>query len=130
MSLISSRTSPIFWERSPRASERCEIASTCSCMSRIVSPVWPTANEPALALSAIDPAVARSSSAVAATCATAADCWLVAVEASVEASSMSLAARVSASALVRTPSSSVSWRSICTYWRSILPKSLRMSLAV
>src|ERR671917_264676 len=78
ISLMSSSASPIFCERSPKVSERVEIASTCSCISRIVSPVCSAAVLPARALPAIDAAVAFNSSIVDAASAIAADCSLVA----------------------------------------------------
>ena len=77
MSLISSRISPIFCARSPSESARSAMASTFSCMSRIVSPVRSAAFATACALSAIEPAVVASSSIVADVSATADDCSLV-----------------------------------------------------
>jgi hypothetical protein len=77
ISLISSRISPIFCARSPNDSARSAIASTFSCMSCIVSPVRSAAFAIACALSAIEPAVAASSSIVADVSATADDCSLV-----------------------------------------------------
>ena len=77
ISLISSRISPIFCARSPSDNARAAIASTFSCMSRIVLPVRSAACDTARTLSAMDPAAAASCWIVTDVCVTAADCSFV-----------------------------------------------------
>ena len=86
MSSISSRISPIFWARSPSDRARTAIASTFSCISRMVTPVRSAASAMVCTVSAMAPAVVASSSIVADVSATAADCSLVTVAASFAAS--------------------------------------------
>ncbi len=115
MSLISCRISPIFCACSPSDSARSAIASTFSCMSRIVSPARSATSATARTLSAIDPAVVASSSIVADVCATAEDCSLVtaaalrAVECSSPATSLRTAdvERIRAKSLLSRPSAAV-----------------------
>ena len=108
ISLISSRISPIFCERSPSDSERSAIASTFSCMSRIVSPVCSAAPRPRARCRRSSVAVAASSSIVADVSATAADCSLVAAAASRAAARNSFATWPSTPVVERTRSSSES----------------------
>ena len=115
ISLISSRISPIFCERSPSESERAAIASTFSCMSRIVSPVCSAAAATTRALSAIAVAVAASCSIVAEVSATAELCSVVAAAASVTAARNSFATWLRTPTVVRTcPTMLSSAASRCT----------------
>jgi hypothetical protein len=106
MSLSSVSTSPILWLRSPSASERSEIVLTWSCISLIVWPVWSAAEVAACAFSAIEAAVALSSSIVVATSLIAAACSVVAAAVSLAEERRSASALPSVPAVRLTPSSS------------------------
>ena len=106
ISLSSCRIWPISWLARPSSSERSAMAPTCSRMSSIVAVACSAAVDMVRAPTAIEFAVELSSSAVAATSVTAADCSVSAAAESCAALRMSCVDSVRVPALSRMRSNS------------------------